>query len=394
MNIRKKLNMKNSIIILVLLIIMIQIIKNPKQSISSAKVGLDLWFNLLLPSLFPFIFISDLLISLGFVSFFSKFLEPVMRPVFNVSGIGIFPFSMSIMSGYPVGARLTSKLREINQISNTEGNRLISFSSTSGPLFILGTVLIGMLGFPKLAGIMIIPHYLGAITIGLLFRFYRKSEKSSNNNILDRKNELFNNQEKNKSIGSLISKSIKDSMDSIIVIGGFIIIYSVIIDLLLLSSSFNFFIGIISNITSTDANTLKGITAGIIELTKGCNLVSKLDIALINKIMIINFLIGWGGFSIHSQAISFISSTDISTKIYFFSKALHGLIATIYTYLMYIMFYKGQLTTTFYNSISIVENPNIKNWLFLVTSSTKIALSLIIFLFLISIFVNELSKPA
>src|SRR5690554_2091645 len=126
----KNINLKNLIVTSILLFIMFQIIKDPKQSILSASEGLNLWFNLLLPSLFPFIFITDLLVSFGFIDFISKYLEPIMKPLFNVRGIGIFPFSMSMLSGYPVGARLTSKLRELRLVNKDEGNRLISFSST------------------------------------------------------------------------------------------------------------------------------------------------------------------------------------------------------------------------------------------------------------------------
>lgn len=383
-NKKKKENLKDAFIIIILLVIILLIISNPETSIKSAKKGLDLWFNLLVPSLLPFLFISSLLISTGFVDILGKYLQPIMKPLFNVSGVGIFPFTMSIMSGYPVGAKLTSNLREGKSISKTMGNRLISFSSTSGPLFILGTVAIGMLALPELGLIFILPHYLGAITLGFIFRFYRKDDKDFDKNI-----RLYDDKAKDKKpLGFLMTKCIKDSMDSMFIIGGFVIIYSVIIDLLLLSNVFNSAITRLSLITSIDINTLKGLTAGIIELTNGCQIVSSLDISTISKILIINFLIGWGGFSIHSQAISFISSTDLSVKIYLFSKFCHGLLASLYTYFMYIVLYKDKLSAVFNRVPITFEIPTIKSWLYLLTSSTKIAISLIIFLILLSVFIN------
>lgn len=383
---KKRRNFKDGLIIIVLLAIVILIISNPETSIKSAKKGLDLWFNLLLPSLLPFLFISSLLISVGLVDILGKYLQPLMKPIFNVSGVGIFPFAMSIMSGYPVGAKLTSNLREERSITRTIGNRLISFSSTSGPLFILGTVAIGMLALPDLGLLFLLPHYLGAITLGLIFRFYRIKDK-------DQDFRQYENKIKEKKpIGFLMTKCIKDSMDSMLIIGGFVIIYSVIIDLLLVSSIFNSLITNVSLITKIDINILKGLTAGIIELTNGCQIVSSLDISLISKLLIINFLIGWGGFSIHSQAISFISSTDLSVKIYLFSKFLHGLLASAYTYIMYLLLYKDTLSTTFNRAPTIFEIPTIKSWLYLLTSSTKIAISLIIYLILLSVFINELRE--
>lgn len=371
------------IFIILLFLIMIQIFRNPGMSIMSAKEGLNIWVNLLLPSLLPFLIISNLLISLGFIDIFGKLLEPLMKPLFNVSGIGIFPFSISMMSGYPVGAKLTSNLRQNNLITKIEGDRLISFSSTSGPLFLLGTVLIGMLNYPELSPLILIPHYLGAITIGLIFRFYRKNDKSNN----DKK--VYKPTKKDNSIGSIISTCIKDSMDSMLLIGGFVIIYSVIIDVLLESYFFNTILSSISKITFLDLEVLKGITAGIIELTNGCNIISSLNIKFINKLLIINFLIGWGGFSIHSQALSFISNTDINSKIYLVSKFFHGVLASFYTYILYLLKYKGVLSATF-NTTPFTIPTDLEHWLSLLISSSKITITLLMFIFILSILINQL----
>ena len=116
--------------------------------------------------------ISEILIRLGFVDFIGKLLGPLMGPLFNLPGEGAFPISMAVISGYPVGAKLTSRLREERLISKIEANRLIAFTSTSGPLFMLGAVSIGMLQNPKIAPLILIPHYLSAILLGFIFSFY------------------------------------------------------------------------------------------------------------------------------------------------------------------------------------------------------------------------------
>ena len=371
------------IFISLLFLMMIQIFRYPGMSIMSAKEGLNIWVNLLLPSLLPFLIISNLLISLGFIDIFGRLLEPLMKPLFNVPGIGIFPFFISMMSGYPVGAKLTSNLRQNKLITKIEADRLISFSSTSGPLFLLGTVLIGMLNYPELSPLILIPHYLGALTIGIIFRFYRKDDRANS------EKKLLSPLKKDNSIGSIISTCIKDSMDSMLMIGGFVIIYSVIIDVLLESYFFISLLRGISKISFIDIEILKGITAGIIELTNGCNIISSLNIKLINKILILNFLIGWGGFSIHSQALSFISNTDISSKIYLVSKFFHGILASVYTYLLYLIKYKGVLSTTF-NTSPFTIPTDFSHWISLLINSTKITITLLIFIFILSILINQL----
>ncbi|NLL82482.1 MAG: sporulation integral membrane protein YlbJ [Tissierellia bacterium] len=389
-----RFNIKNIIVTITLLLIMYRIIGDPNQSISSAREGLKLWFDLLVPSLFPFIFITDLLVSFGFINSVTKHLKPVMESIFNVPGIGVLPFSMSVMSGYPIGVILISNLRKKNYISKLDADRLISFSSTSGPLFILGTVLIGMLNEENLSALMLIPHYLGAITLGLVFRFYRKKGKLLSTNIYMNKSQLANSDLKNNSIGSLITKSIKDSMESIITIGGFVIIYSVIIDILLSSQLLNTFVGFISQLTTVEPQIFKGLIAGIIEMTNGCKIISNLNINLINKIILINFIIGWGGFSIHSQSLSFISSTDINPKIYLISKLFHGLLSAIYTYILYLLFYKEKIMGAYKNSIPSLSIHTSNNFVELFMISTFIVIFSTLFLFMVGLIINESRKRA
>lgn len=382
----KSINFKNVFIVLVLLIIMLGILFNPEDSINSAKEGLNIWLNLLLPSLFPFIFISNLLISFGFVKFLGRFLEPIMRPIFNVSGAGIFPFLISIISGYPVGAKLSSSLRGNNLISQVEGNRLISFSSTSGPLFILGTVMIGMVGI-NAAPLFILPHYLGVITVGFFFRFYKRKDKNQFTPLKNKEKE-----KQYRSLGDSMGYAVKDSMNSMLLIGGYVIIFTVIINLVLNSQGFSNIVYNISSVFKINPEILKGIFAGIIELTNGCYIISNLNIDLVYKILIINFLIGWGGFSINSQAISFISQTDLNIGIYMISKIFHGMLSTFYTYIMYISMYKDRLITVFFQTNTSLDKSSIGPWFDMFKSSSSIVFTAVIFLILLSIFVNELTK--
>lgn len=377
----------------IILILIILIVTNPTVSISSAKEGLDLWFNILVPSLFPFFILSELLISLKFVDFFGSLLKPIMKPVFNVPGQAAFPLIMSVMSGYPVGIKLASRLREENIINRSDGNRLICFVSTSGPLFILGAVLIGMLNSPKLGPLMIVPHYLGAISLGLLFKKIKLKDRNTNisNNVLNKNhsyNNLHNYSTTKPSIGLLISKSIKDSIDSILLIGGFVIIYSVVIELLFISKGFNSVILISSNYFNIEPDLIKGIIAGIIELTTGCKRIAASNLNIIIKILVCNFLIGWGGLSIHSQAISFISLTDLNSYLYLFSKFLHGILSVIYTYIIYIFFYKNTIVPSMVTETYIASR-GFYSWIYIFMNSIKISILVIMYFIIFSLLVYQ-----
>jgi nucleoside recognition membrane protein YjiH len=79
---------------------------------------------------------------------------------------------MSVLSGYPVGAKLTADFYEKGLITKGQACRITTFTSTSGPLFIVGTVGIGMFHSAKLGIIILLSHFIGAILNGLIYRKY------------------------------------------------------------------------------------------------------------------------------------------------------------------------------------------------------------------------------
>ena len=215
-----KKNFGNMVFLLIILLILIGILKNPQLAFKAGSEGLMTWVNLVLPSLLPFFIISEVLISIGFVDIIGKFLEPLMKHVFNLPGISTFPFSMSIVSGYPVGGKILSNLKKENRITKEQAERTLIISSTSGPLFMLGSVAVGMLNNSKLAPLILYPHYIGAITLGLIYGFKtNKVESIKSNKIINKMSQLKNHQP----MGFILMNSVKNSMNSLFLLGGFII---------------------------------------------------------------------------------------------------------------------------------------------------------------------------
>lgn len=383
-----RVDFKTNMFYLLILFLMISIIKNPVLSIVSAKNGISIWFNVLLPSLLPFFVLSELLILSGFVKAFGNLLKPIMKPLFNISGEGLFPVIMSMVSGYPVGSKLTCSLRNKNIITKLEGDRLITFSSTSGPLFILGAVLVGMLNSPDLRFLMIVPHYLGALTLGLLFSFYNPKEKETKKRDPTIYKENVINKENNKSLGHILSKSVKDGMNSMILVGGFVILYSVIIEVLLNSHLIEIIIISFSKSLNLNVEILKGVFAGIFEISVGAQRIASLDLNIYYKICIINFIIAWGGFSGQSQALSFISQTDINSKIFVISKFFHGTFSAIYTYIFYLIRYKNTTIPSVSFPQIIQKGYDFNNWFSILLGSTKLSISVCLHFLVLSLFVN------
>ena len=217
-----------------------------KTNLPAVKSGLALWANSVVPSLFPFFVATELLMHTNIISQLGTLLNRYMKPIFNVRGEGAFAFIMGIISGYPVGAKIASNFRKNNICSKEECERLLSFTNNSGPLFIIGSVGILMFKNTTIGVLLFITHILACITVGVIFRFWKKNKTSS-----DFKNSSSFEQKRNNyatfsNLGEVLAESITSSISTILLIGGFVVIFSSIISILNTSG----LLKILSNIVS------------------------------------------------------------------------------------------------------------------------------------------------
>ena len=305
-------------------------------NLSAAKNGLILWSNSIVPSLFPFFVATELLSHTNFTYYLGKVLNKFMRPLFNIRGEGSFAFIMGIISGYPIGAKIAANFRKNNICSKEECERLLSFTNNSGPLFIVGTVGISMFGNTTIGLLLLITHILACITVGIIFRFwkndnfrsYKKSDyiSSKNSNLV-----TFSN------LGSVLSESITNSIQTILLIGGFVVIFSSVISILKSSGllhNFSLLFIPLFNILHIDTSFISPIITGFLEITNGINNISLIKTKQISiNIIFTAFLLGFGGISVLLQVWSIISKSDLSIKPYIFGKLLHGVLAAFYTFI-------------------------------------------------------------
>ena len=206
-----------------------------------------------------------------------------------------------------------------------------------GPLFIVGTVGISMFGNSSIGFLLLFTHILACVTVGFLFRFWKISYKEKNINNL--KNSIENKSKKLSfsNLGESIADSISSATSTIMLIGGFVVMFSVIISIFKASRLLNaltFAISPTFKILHIPSSFVAPLLTGILEITNGISLISTIHIKAISiNIILASFLLGIGGISIFLQVLSIVSKTDLSIKPYIIGKILHGLIAAFYTFL-------------------------------------------------------------
>ena len=327
------INLKRNILPFSFLIFTLLLVVFSKSNILAVKTGINIWFNNLVPSLFPFFIAVELLNYTNIPSLIGKLFNKIMRPLFNVSGIGAYALFMGIISGYPVGAKIVTDLRNNNLCTKEEGERLLTFTNNSGPLFIIGSVGISLFNDSSIGFLLLFTHLLACISVAFVFRFWKSSTRSASStyNVSDNVVAFSN-------LGEVISKSILSAIKSIFLIGGFVVLFNVIISLFNNLMIFNILANIflpIFNFIHVDTRFIIPILSGLIELTSGINLISLIHTSKLGiSVIMTAFLLGFAGISILLQVWSISSKSDLSIKPYFLGKLLQGIFASFYTALI------------------------------------------------------------
>lgn len=311
-----KKNLFNLIFISILLLLITLILLMPTISINAFLQGIIIWSTKVMPALLPFFILTKLLNYTTFTSFLGKIFSPITNKFYGVGGQAGYIYIISIISGYPVGAKITSEFYNAGILNSKQAKCITSFTSTSGPLFILGTIGIGLFNSAHLGIIILISHFLGAIINGFFYRYNDKIAIQSIQNTPQNVN--------------ILSESMTNSITSIMIVGGFIAIFYMLLQCLLSLNIFNIIsfplskLGIHSTIT-------EGIIAGITEITTGAILLSKCNLPFNIITPILSFLISFGGLSIHAQALCFLQEFKMKYSEFFVQKFTHAIISTLIT---------------------------------------------------------------
>lgn len=302
--------MKKFILYTVIAAIICLLVSNAQQSIIFARNAVDICFEMIIPTLFPFFICSGLLIYSGFCEVLSKLFRFCMKPLFGISPSGSSAFILGIISGYPLGAITAGELYSNNYLSKTEAERLLAFCNNSGPLFILASVGIAVYSDIKIGVMLYISHILAAITVGALFRFYKRNDFTAPPTVMT---------SPKRGIGEIFNIALQNAISSMLTVCGAVLFFSVISRLIL-------------NLVSLPP-TADAVLSGLTEFVTGTVKLSSLTEALSKKLILTSFIVGFAGLSVHAQVMAVIAKYNLSLKPYIIGKLLHGFLCALYTFI-------------------------------------------------------------
>ena len=292
--------------------IIINMVLFPQIYINQTLNGISAWAFNVLPSVLPFIFFTNVLSSTGVVEKVSKLFSRPCKFLFNTPSISSYVFLTSAISGYPVGAKMTADLYQNGKISKNDAFKMTSFCSTSGPMFIIGAVGVGMLTNALYGYIIFLAHILGALINGVLYRKLKVKENEIDSHLISKTPQKTD-----------LSSIVVDSALSIISVGVIIAIFFVVITSL--SPIFNLL-----------PSSISCVMEGLVEITKGCIDISS---AINGKLTIIacTFIISFGGISTILQSLTMLNKLNMPLWLFVLQKLTHAIISTLIALLLVLM---------------------------------------------------------
>ena len=291
----------------------------PSIALNAAQKGISLWASSVLPALLPFFICANFMTALGLPFYIGRIFERPFQNLFGAPGISAFVFSVSITSGYPMGAKLIGDFGRNGSITGREAKRMLTFCSTSGPLFMLGAVGAGMLSSPAAGAVIALSHYLGALLNGLLYHVASPDKPKPRQEISGR------TPIRKGTLLDIFTDSMITSFRALGIICGYIVLFMLITDFIQFS-------GILDCFRSSWS---RGFIKGCLEMTVGCSSIAESgELTLRYQCILCSFLISFGGLSIYAQSMSMLTGLNIGSFYYLLTKLSHGLLAGLVAWLI------------------------------------------------------------
>ncbi|MCI6885813.1 MAG: nucleoside recognition protein [Lachnospiraceae bacterium] len=209
------------ILLLILLLIW------PSYSIQGAQDGLLLWFQIVLPTLSPFMIVTQLIAASGGIRLLMRPFSPFLRRLFGLSYPGGYVLLCGLLCGYPLGARLCADFAARGIISRNEARYLLAICNHPSPMFLLGYVQ-KQLPAPISPALLLACLYLPVFPLSWLARaiYFRNVPSDTEKQSADHASDTIPDSAQN--VRSTLEEILMSTCDTMVIIGGYIMIFSIL----------------------------------------------------------------------------------------------------------------------------------------------------------------------
>ncbi len=277
----------------------------PMETFHGATNGLLLWFQTLLPTLLPFMILSNLLIQTNCVFYISRAIRPLIQKLFHVSNDACYAVLIGFLCGYPMGAKVIADLHTSGRITRKEGQYLLSFSNNTSPMFIVSYIVMQTFKDKEMLLITLLILFSSPIICSFLFRKFYHITSASVPSLHTKKEIYFD--------FKMFDDAIMNGFETITKVGGYMILFSTL-----------FTLGEKLPLT---------FLLPLLEISNGIPLIIKLSS---NFTVVYPFVLGltsFGGLCAVAQTNSMIQNTELRIFPYITQKLITALVTSLIAFL-------------------------------------------------------------
>ncbi len=293
--------LKKTIQILFFILLLYLLLVKPTYTLEYAGKGLAIWYQKMVPALFPMMILTGCMIKLNITASFSKLIHPMTQKIFHTSPNGSYALLMGFLCGFPMGAKIICELYTRHKISKEEAQSLLPICNNIGPVFMLTY---GLLTFN--AGNLYTSLIL-FYCIPLVYAFFMLRKKTFTNNTALKSSSV--------PFATALDEAIAESAAGMLSLGGYLMF-------------FNILLLIPTQILNLSPET-KSLACCVIEITNGLTSPTVLPPYIYMS------LLQFGGLCCIFQTLKFTTKTDLNFKSYL----LHKIILTAITFIFFFLYY-------------------------------------------------------
>jgi sporulation integral membrane protein YlbJ len=275
-----------------------------KSCAEGAKKGIEMCLSVLVPSLFPFMALASFIVKSGLSKTFGKPFGKIMRVLFGLDSSFAPVVLMSMIGGYPVGAKGISALVESKTVSIKQAKKAAMFLVCAGPGFLINFVGVSLYDSKVIGAIILSAQIISMLVLGILINLFDRNKEDD----ISDKELTF----KAPPLCNSIVEAASDSSKGILNICVFVVLFSA-------------FTGMIDEIISDGA--FKSCIMCLLEVCSAVDLLSAN-----NSVEFVAFAIGFGGLCVHFQIYSALGNLKINKLSFFLLRIIQGAMTGLLTH--------------------------------------------------------------
>ena len=275
-------------------------------AIKAMENGMRLCVGVVIPSLFFFSVLSDMLVSSGGASLLARPLRAVCKKLFGIGGRASEAILLGAICGFPIGTRCALSLYSRGELSRSETEHLLCFCNGPSTAFLINAVGISLFSSRRFGLLLCAAQMLSAVAVGVCMRVYFRNGNSVE--MPDFVPPVSEARPKRRMTERAV-RAVTDAAESMLVICSFVIFFSALT-------------GVVRALLEKAGlgERASVLLLGIFEMTGGVSGAALLPLPL--SAVFVAALVGWSGFSVHFQMIALCKDKELSFAPYFFAKLL------------------------------------------------------------------------